>query len=417
MVAPNDTSSSSAQVTSDESEDVLLAPPISTKLVDIRQDMRRRPKGYANYKILQKIGEYTVTDRDLVPARVKYLNNKEALARGLDDVSYDLNQGFDAFMEKEKDKYERRQLEENNVLLMIPRLTLEIKSISLKADERLDNFWKWIIMQAPKGSSVKEVLHNPSKRTKKAFLVLHDADIVCCRGLLKRIARTAYTPIEVWEFSAIRFDNVVFLCEQELYPSWHTESRNLLPYWYRGLKFKQHMTVNKLNEEPRTDDPVTREEHVVVFCSTLGPECGNPLKLVFNGSIDAIKAGGEMVELRTRCCAQKHHFAKDFSSYLQSFLVGIADTYVGYHNGDGLVTKVEHVPAWTLPYSQGNNAFANPCMHLLSNVLNSIRSALQNDGEACKVNYAASEIAIHPASLADVDFFQNTKFREHFGLL
>ncbi|CAJ0595244.1 unnamed protein product [Cylicocyclus nassatus] len=250
MVVPNNSSSPTVQVTSDESVDILLAPPISTKLVDIAQDIRGRPVDYAKYKIQQTIGEYTVTsDRDLVPAQAKYLYNEEALDRGIYDVSYDLYQGFDAYIEKEKDKYERRQLEENS-----------------KADERLDNFWKWIIMQAPKGSSVKEVLH--------------DADIVCCRGLLQRIARAAYVWSNAWEFSAIRFNNVVFLCEQERYTSWHTESRDLLPHWYRGLKFEQYMTVNKLNEEPRTDEPITCEEHVVVFRSTLGSECGNPLRLV-----------------------------------------------------------------------------------------------------------------------------------------
>ncbi|CAJ0595240.1 unnamed protein product [Cylicocyclus nassatus] len=394
MVVQNDSSSPTVQATSDESVDILLAPPISSKLIDIRQDIRRRPVDYAKYKIQQTIGEYTVTcDRDLVSSRAKYLYNEEGLDRGLDDVSYDLNQGFDAYMENEKDKYERRQLEENY------------------ADERLDIFWKWIIttigMEAPKGSSAKEVLH--------------DADIVCCRGLLKRIALTAYIHSEDdWEFSAIRFNNVVFLCEQERYTSWHTESKDLVPYWYRGLKFEQYMTVNELNEEPRTNEPVTREEHVAVFRSTLGLECGNPLKLVFNGSVDAIKSDGKMVELKTRRYAQKHHFAKDFSCYLQSFLVGIADTYVGYHHDDGIVTKIEHVPTWNLRFSEdGRSASANPCMHLLFNVLNSIRSALQNDGEACKVRHGSGrqEFTIHSASLAEVDFFKNTKFREHFNLL
>ncbi|CAJ0595246.1 unnamed protein product [Cylicocyclus nassatus] len=215
---------------------------------------------YVGYHNGRGIVTRVTCDRDLVPARAKYLYNEEALVHGLDNVSYDLNQGFEAYMEMEKDKYERKQLEENS------------------ADERLDNFWKWIIMEAPKGSSVKEVLH--------------DADIVCCRGLLKRIASTVYVWSSAWEFSAVRFNDVVFLCEQERYTSWHNESRGrLVPLWYRGLKFEQYMTVNGLNEEPRTDEPVTCEEQVVVFLATLGPENGNPLKLVFNGSIDAIKAG------------------------------------------------------------------------------------------------------------------------------
>ncbi|CAJ0594428.1 unnamed protein product, partial [Cylicocyclus nassatus] len=111
---------------------------ICTRSNRIKKDIELK-SAQAKFETPQRIGEYSVTcNRDLIPARARYLYGEETLINGK-NVMMDLNQGFDVFMQKEEDREKTE------------------KNFELKASERLDNFWKWIIMRAPKGSSVKKV--------------------------------------------------------------------------------------------------------------------------------------------------------------------------------------------------------------------------------------------------------------------
>ncbi|VDK59579.1 unnamed protein product [Cylicostephanus goldi] len=148
-----------------------------------------------------------------MPARAKHMYDQETVINGK-KVIIDLNQGFDTFMKKEEDREKTAKY-------------LELKVTG----ERLDNFWKWIIMQAPKGSSLKKVLY--------------EADFVCCYGLMKRIGSTPFSSKNGWEFSAVYFDDVIFLCEEERYETWHTMSEEKARSSYYELKFKQYMTVEE----------------------------------------------------------------------------------------------------------------------------------------------------------------------------
>ncbi|RCN38080.1 RAI1 like protein [Ancylostoma caninum] len=325
----------------------------------------------------QRLGEYTVTrDRCVVLGRedAKYLY-EAALADG-GRVRFDLNKGFSTFEEKE-------------------------------GDERLDILLDWIASQAPRGGPLKKVLH--------------EADFLCWRGLLTRIAATPFCPKDSWEFAAARVGDVIFLCERE---TEETRQRKLsmsqrdkmMTYW--GFKFEQYMTVAEKDGLPKVDEIVTcREEFAVVVRSTLASTAGKPLKLVYSGEVDAINRDGDLVELKTQRNALEGFFWKQKSMkwWLQSFLLGVRDIIVGYRDDDGFVKKVGSVHTDDL--CKRGEWSGNICMNLLSTVLTSVRDLLVRDGEACIVRYEQNrdEITIHSALLPDIDFF-TYNFRVHFNL-
>ncbi|VDK81665.1 unnamed protein product, partial [Cylicostephanus goldi] len=148
-----------------------MSSDMDQSVLTISVEARANDLPFPRFGQPQRLGEYTVTrDRQLVPGRedAKYLYEL-ALADG-GRVRFDLNQGFDTFEEKE-------------------------------GDERLDVLLDWVVSQAPRGGPLKKVLH--------------EADFVCWRGLLTRIAATPFCPKDSWEFAAARIGGVIFLCERE----------------------------------------------------------------------------------------------------------------------------------------------------------------------------------------------------------
>ncbi|PIO76657.1 RAI1 like protein [Teladorsagia circumcincta] len=221
--------------------------------------------------------------------------------------------------------------------------------------------------------------------------VLHEADFVCWRGLLTRIAATPFSPKDSWEFAAARIGGVIFLCEKETEETRQrkdsmTQRDKMMSYW--GFKFEQYMTVAEKGGEPNVNGPVTcREEFAMVVKSTLAATVGRPLRLVYSGEVDAINKDGEPIELKTQRRALEGTFWKQKSMkwWLQSFLLGIRDIIVGYRDDDGFVNK--------------------------------LRDLLEEDGEACVVRFEQNrdEITIHSTPLPGIDFFTYA-FRVHFNL-
>ncbi|KHJ88353.1 RAI1 like protein [Oesophagostomum dentatum] len=354
-----------------------MASNMDQSVLRISVDTKAHDLPFPRFGQPQRLGEDHVTrDRRLVPGRedAKYLY--EAVLADSGQVRMDLNKGFSTFEEKE-------------------------------GDERLDILLDWITSQAPKGGPLKKVLH--------------EADFLCWRGLLTRIAATPFCPKDSWEFAAARIGGVIFLCERETEETKQrklsmTQREKMMTYW--GFKFEQYMTVANKDELPRVDEVVTcREEFAVVVRSTLATKTGKPLKLVYSGEVDAINADGDMVELKTQRRALEGIFWKQKSLkwWLQSFLLGVRDIIVGYRDDDGIVKKVGSVHTDDL-CKRGEWA-GNICMNLLSSVLTSVRDLLERDGEACIVRYEQghNEILIHSAQLPDIDFF-TYNFRVHFNL-
>ncbi|KAK6041254.1 hypothetical protein COOONC_21241 [Cooperia oncophora] len=215
-------------------------------------DVKSNDRPFPRFGQPQRIGEYTVTrDRCVVSGRedAKYLY-EAALADG-GRARFDLNKGFSTFEEK------------------------------VEGDERLDVLLDWIATQAPRGGPLKKVLH--------------EADFVCWRGLLTRIAATPFCPKDSWEFAAARIGGVIFLCERETEETRQrkesmTQREKMMSYW--GFKFEQYMTVTEKGGQPNVNEPVTcREEFAMVVKSTLAATVGRPIRLVYSGEVDAINKG------------------------------------------------------------------------------------------------------------------------------
>ncbi|KAK5973902.1 Decapping and exoribonuclease protein [Trichostrongylus colubriformis] len=317
-----------------------MVSAMDQSLMRISIDAKSNDRPFPRFGQPQRIGEYTVTrDRCVISGRedAKYLY-EAAFADG-GRVRFDLNKGFDTFEEKE-------------------------------GDERLDVLLDWITTQAPRGGPLKKVLH--------------EADFVCWRGLLTRIAATPFCPRDSWEFAAARIGEVIFLCEKETEETRQrkasmTQRDKMMSYW--GFKFEQYMTVAERGGEPTVNEPVTcREEFAMVVKSTLGTPVGRPLRLVYSGEVDAINKDGDPIELKTQRHALEGTFWKQKSMkwWLQSFLLGIRDIIVGYRDDDGIVKKVGFVHTDELPKT--GEWSGNVCMNLLSNVLTAVtpRPSLQS---------------------------------------
>ncbi|VDM71639.1 unnamed protein product [Strongylus vulgaris] len=186
----------------------------------------------------QRLGEYTVTrDRCLVPGRedAKYLY-EAALADG-GRVKFDLNKGFDSF-------------EEKVIFQGIESCSSSVDDFLFlqEGDERLDILLDWVMSQAPRGGPLKKVCYDELEELSDncRAQVLHEADFLCWRGLLTRIAATPFCPKDSWEFAAARIGDVIFLCERETEETRQrkqsmTQREKMMTYW--GFKFEQYMTV------------------------------------------------------------------------------------------------------------------------------------------------------------------------------
>ncbi|CAJ0595245.1 unnamed protein product [Cylicocyclus nassatus] len=200
-----------------------------------------------------------------------------------------------------------------------------------KPEERQNTFWDYITTLASTRSQLKEGLNG--------------SDIVCCRGLLKRVAHAPYNLNASWKFSVRRVGDVIFLCESERYLN-HTLPLEKQREIYRGFSFAEYVTVTGKDVTSTTDKSATNfEEFVGVMQSTLalGPKSKKPLKLFYNGEVDALyKETNVPVELKVTNLTN-YNRNKDkinLEWFLHSYLMGITDLYVCY-DVDEVVKKVD----------------------------------------------------------------------------
>lgn len=70
-----------------------------------------------------------------------------------------------------------------------------------EGDEKITMLLEWINQMAPEGGRLKKVIH--------------EADVVCWRGLITKICSTIYNKEEGWRIDAIKRKGVIFLCEEK----------------------------------------------------------------------------------------------------------------------------------------------------------------------------------------------------------
>ncbi|VDP58357.1 unnamed protein product [Heligmosomoides polygyrus] len=99
---------------------------------------------------------------------------------------------------------------------------------------------------------------------------MHEADFVCWRGLLTRIAATPFCPKDPWEFAAARIGGVIFLCEKETEEAKQrklsmSQREKMMSYW--GFKFEQHMTIEEQGVSGFLQFHMTTLKYVIFRCN------------------------------------------------------------------------------------------------------------------------------------------------------
>ncbi|KAH6928352.1 hypothetical protein HPB50_014911 [Hyalomma asiaticum] len=126
-------------------------------------------------------------------------------------------------------------------------------------------------------------------RPRQLFYSCLHTDFVCYRGLLTRLACTAYEMREDWLLAACRFRGSIYLCAFE------TDSerkrrledaadprRDRMSFW--GYKFEQYMVSAEPDGAPDVDAVVNEcEEYCIVVRSRLESH-----SLVFGAEVDGI---------------------------------------------------------------------------------------------------------------------------------
>lgn len=152
------------------------------------------------------------------------------------------------------------------------------------------------------------------------FKVCHEADFVCWRGTLRRIACSPYENQEDWQLAAVQYKSVIFICEfptnRKILQTNSMSSRDkMMSYW--GFKFERYITADSLSviflfsvfflkslnrihkylslkffqSEPGGNEPVTSlEEFIVVVKSCLGGR-KKGFNILYSGEVDCIDAG------------------------------------------------------------------------------------------------------------------------------
>ncbi|KAH9382016.1 hypothetical protein HPB48_022241 [Haemaphysalis longicornis] len=197
-------------------------------------------------------------------------------------------------------------------------------------------------------------------------------DFVCYRGLLTRLACTAFEAKEDWRVAACRHRGTVYLCafetdaeRQRRLDEEACPRRQRMSYW--GYKFEQYMVSAEPGGAPDPEAVLNEcEEYCVVVRSRLESH-----SLVFGAEVDAVdprsahhrhSSGGNKeaaaastqpgstvayVELKTsRDCLSEQQYRnfcrfKLLKWWAQSFLVGIPRVVCGFRDDNGLIGTLE----------------------------------------------------------------------------
>ncbi|KAM3715845.1 Decapping nuclease dom-3 [Dirofilaria immitis] len=282
------------------------------------------------------IGEMCVTkQRDVLPGRcrAKYLHEKAVGQK----CNLDLNIGY-------------QQFESKDILY----------------NEKLDVLLKWILIHSESGSSLNKVCHN--------------ADFICWRGTLTRIACSPYECRDGWRLAAVRYKSIIFLCEfptneKILQLKSMSDRDKLMTYW--GFKFEQYVTSDSLSSESNRNEPVTNlEEFNIVVKTRLGGRRG--FRILYSGETDCIDTDDEYVELKTQCKELTNGFwrHKAMKWWVQSFLIGIQNIVVGFRDNNGIVTHIERLKVSQLA-KKADQWSANITFNFLVAMLNRLKEVLE----------------------------------------
>ncbi|MCP9260901.1 hypothetical protein DINM_004304 [Dirofilaria immitis] len=212
--------------------------------------------------------------------------------------------------------------------------------------------------------------------------VCHNADFICWRGTLTRIACSPYECRDGWRLAAVRYKSIIFLCEfptneKILQLKSMSDRDKLMTYW--GFKFEQYVTSDSLSadeEDFASCIPVRPIASIQVACfvpieisKIRSKEAKDKInshstKIWYVSKFSAAVRNldftncrhlflrhldrwtdDEYVELKTQCKELTNGFwrHKAMKWWVQSFLIGIQNIVVGFRDNNGIVTHIERL--------------------------------------------------------------------------
>lgn len=216
---------------------------------------------------------------------------------------------------------------------------------------------------------------------------LGNADFLCYRGLLTRIASTVYSPKDSWILCVIKFQDVYFLCEfqtakkqQEIAAM--TFREKLMTYW--GHRFEPYLLSSTQDAVAKVGPSVAMNLNEE-YCSIVRTKLDNH-RLVFGGEVDCVDPEtNEYLELKTNRLIETPKHVEIFEKlkivkwWLQSFLIGINTIICGFRNDSGVVSVLERMSVKDLvargkPYWSGA-----VCFTFLSELLSVVKANVRNN--------------------------------------
>uniref|UniRef100_A0A1I7T2R2 Decapping nuclease n=1 Tax=Caenorhabditis tropicalis TaxID=1561998 RepID=A0A1I7T2R2_9PELO len=256
--------------------------------------------------------------------------------------------------------------------------------------DKLHSICDYIRKTSAPGSSLKEAI---------------DADFVSNRRIMKFIARSAYRRESV-DIRAIRKNGVIFLCD----------NNRISPdnYSSHGFKFEQYMTLDSNGRPHRKYEKVSNAKSGKTVLRTTISSGNGQLKVIYAAETDAMDSQGNCVELKTTGMDHSRWLkVASLDHYLQSFFANVPYIIFGRKQSHtvSIVYKTDKI--WTDAIPNDSVSWNKEvCFEQLFNVLDTIKTYLQRDGDALVLKIRSEGISYE---LGNSGFnFPDPRFLSHF---
>ena len=272
--------------------------------------------------------------------------------------------------------------------------------------------------------------------------MINNADIVCWRGSITKIAASPYEQGGIgWKIAIEKFENTLFfndidtdtkIANMEKQTEWEKKCT----YW--GHKFESYIFAEKgkvryilkdwndfLFQDPTPDEPVSTWEEMGAAYFTVFP--GSPeakeaeIKVFYAAEMDGLDSDEKHVEVKTQAhglWAGKFFQQKAMKWWIQSHIVGIDYLVVGIRNNNGIVNRLEKISLDNLR-GRCTEWSGSVCIRAFQHVINQIKiqfDKLVKPDEILiverKPNDKKISFQVVPKSSMEI---LNPEFRERFG--
>ncbi|CAO4376169.1 unnamed protein product [Caenorhabditis nigoni] len=230
------------------------------------------------------------------------------------------------------------------------------------------------------------------------------ADFISTRRNLVTLSASAF-PGKPYQIRALRKDGVIFLCDR----SSEQETSNT---YAGGYKFEQYMTLDE-NGDPHDEyEPVSNAECVKSVLRTTLESEGREMKVFYAAELDAVDREGNLVEFKSTNLGYKTWLERlSRGHYLQSYFGDVSYIIKGLTTRDKIVFKVDKIFVDEIP-DMDVNWDPNSCFEKLFEILEEIKTRLENDDEAViirsdGVNIYYEEEDANNCNFVDPDFLRH----------